>query len=381
MKKKLLCILLSFSFFLTGFFIPGYQKKLTTLHASPVQENCLLPADSARVALENRILTVVPGGQSIGVLFNASGVLVVGFSPVISEKGVRLCPAASAGIKPGDIILKVNGEEVKSENRVCELIMKSGESGSPAVLEVKREKEILQFAVHPVFCHKTAMYRIGLIIRDTVAGVGTLTFYDPATGIFGALGHMVTDLNSPSCALLEDGVIVKASIEGINRGKRGKPGEKLGVFENGISGSIKANSRLGIFGYLQDIPQESTFNQPLPVASLEEIREGPAEMLTVLKGDRVEKFAVEIIKINPKARADGKGLIVRVTDRRLLEETGGIVQGMSGSPLIQDGRLIGAVTHVFVNDPSRGYGVPVQWMIEEFYRTCLGEEHSQKLAG
>ncbi len=339
-----------------------------------------MPADKSCV-VENNLLTVVPGGQSIGVLFNASGVLVVGFSPVVTEKGMKVCPAASAGIKQGDIILKINGEEVKNEKRACELIMRAGELGGTVVLEVKRGKDILQFEVHPVFCREMAVYRIGLIIRDTVAGVGTLTFYDPSTRIFGALGHMVTELNSSSPAVLEDGVIVKASVEGINPGKRGKPGEKVGVFENGISGSIKANSRLGIFGYLLDIPGDSLLNHPLPVASLEEIHEGPAEMLTVLKGDRVEKFEVEIVKINPKAKTDGKGLVVRVTDRRLLEETGGIVQGMSGSPLVQDGRLIGAVTHVFVNDPLRGYGVPVQWMLEEYYSIRSVEGQSWKLAG
>lgn len=310
---------------------------------------------------------VIPGGQSIGVLLHSQGVIVVGHSAVRDEAGVSVNPAADAGIKAGDIILKIDGEAVRSDGQVRDMVARAGAAGQSLALEVKRGEEIFSTKINPVFCKETLNYRVGLMIRDSAAGVGTLTFYEPGSMAYGALGHIITDIGTTRPVELSDGKIVGASVQGIHRGKRGQPGEKIGMFQGDkrINGTITRNTKLGIFGCLQKPLENPAYGQPIPVAMADQIHEGQAEILTVLKGEKVEKFSIEIVKINTQARQDGKGLVLKITDQRLLEQTGGIIQGMSGSPIIQDDRLVGAVTHVFVNDPTKGYGVPAEWMLWE----------------
>lgn len=310
---------------------------------------------------------VIPGGQSIGVLLHSQGVVVVGYSAVLDQSGQEVIPAEQAGIKEGDIILKINDETVQSDSQVRDLVAKAGASGETLLLEIKREGELTTKRIKPVFCRETQQYRLGLLIRDGAAGIGTLTFYEPVSMIYGALGHLITDLDSTQPVELSDGEIVDANVQGIQRGKRGQPGEKIGMFpgEKKVSGTISKNTKLGIFGVLKEPIDNSSFREAISVATADQIRTGKAEILTVLQDNRIETFEIEIIKINKLARQDGKGLVIKITDPKLLEQTGGIIQGMSGSPIIQDNMLVGAVTHVFVNDPTRGYGVPVQWMVEE----------------
>jgi len=319
---------------------------------------------------------VIPGGQSIGVLLHSQGVIVVGHSAVLDESGQEVKPAEEAGIMEGDIILKINDETVQSDSQVRDMVAKSGAAGQPLLIELKREGELFTKKVKPVFCRETLQYRLGLLIRDGAAGIGTLTFYEPNSMVYGALGHLITDLGSTQPVELSDGEIVDANVQGIHRGKRGQPGEKIGMFpgDKKVSGTIRKNTKLGIFGCLKKPVDNTSSREAIPVAMAEQIHEGRAEILTVLKDDRIEKFEIEIIKINKLARQDGKALVIKITDQKLLEQTGGIVQGMSGSPIIQDDQLVGAITHVFVNDPTRGYGVPVQWMIEE---SGLLNEYSQ----
>ncbi|MDI6906061.1 MAG: SpoIVB peptidase [Thermoanaerobacterales bacterium] len=310
---------------------------------------------------------VVPGGQAIGVLLHSQGVLVVGQAPIRDAKGREHSPAREAGIAPGDLLLKINGRQVISESDVRELVNKAGRGGRSLKLELRRQKRTFQARVTPIYCGETAHWRIGLLVRDSAAGVGTLTFYEPHTRSYGALGHVIADAQTSQAIELADGKIVAAVIEGVRPGRRGQPGEKLGVFagEGDIAGTIQKNTTCGIFGMLRSLPSVSFYRRPIPVALAEQIRPGKAEILTVLDENRVERFEIEIERVRPGARKDGKGLVIRVTDPKLLERTGGIIQGMSGSPIIQDGRLVGAVTHVFINNPTRGYGVPVEWMVEE----------------
>ncbi|MCL6634510.1 MAG: SpoIVB peptidase [Peptococcaceae bacterium] len=331
----------------------------------PVQGRLL--AAAGEPLQQNLPVQVVPGGQSIGVLIHSRGVVVAGYAAVLDDSGKRVNPAADAGLRDGDIILKVDGEEVRSESRVRELVARAGAAGQPVTLEVKRGEEIFFSRLNPVFCKETLRYRLGLIVRDSAAGVGTLTFYEPKTMLYGALGHIITDIGSTQPVELSDGRIVGASVQGILRGRRGQPGEKIGMFQGdkAISGTVIKNTKMGIFGHLERPPENSGFSAPLPVAAVHQIHEGPAEVLTVLQGDKVEKFSIEIIRVNPQARRDGRGLVIKITDPRLLDQAGGIIQGMSGSPIIQDNRLAGAVTHVFVNDPAKGYGVPAEWMLRE----------------
>ena len=312
-------------------------------------------------------MKVIPGGQSIGVLLHSQGVIVAGMADLTDRSGHKVNPAIDAGLTCGDIILKIDGEDVKSDEQVREMVNRAGDAGKTLTLEVKRGEEIFVTRVNPVFCKDTSRYRVGLMIRDSAAGIGTLTFYEPKSMIYGALGHVITDIGTSYPVNFLDGRIVGARVQDIRKGKRGQPGEKIGIFkiDKDISGSITKNTKMGIFGSLNKPLENQIIREPIPVAMADQIREGTAEILTVLQEEKVERFSIEIIKVNLRARQDGKGLVLKITDQRLLEHTGGIVQGMSGSPIIQNDKLIGAVTHVFVNDPTKGFGVPAEWMLRE----------------
>ncbi|MEW6275602.1 MAG: SpoIVB peptidase [Bacillota bacterium] len=306
-------------------------------------------------------------GHSIGVFLHAEGVLVIGHTVVEDPSGKKHNPAERAGILSGDLIMKANNTPVQNDQRLRDEIERSGQKGKPVILEIKRNKKTFLVKINPVFCKETGRYRIGLFIRDSTAGMGTLTFYDPKTNRYGALGHMVTDVDGPGKIDLSDGKIVNALVQEIYAGYKGKPGEKIGIFQGKarFTGDIQKNTPFGIFGTLQQSPDNYFYPNPVPAALAYEIATGPAEMLTVLKGERIERFSVEIEKVNPQIRPEGKGLVIRVTDQNLIRRAGGIIQGMSGSPIIQNGKFVGVVTHVFVNDPTRGYGVPAEWMLQE----------------
>lgn len=310
---------------------------------------------------------VVPGGHSIGVLLKTSGAVVVGFAPIVDGGGKAWYPARDAGLLLGDTITRINGQSINSDDQVALLVDRQGRAGRILRITVRRGGETRTFTVQPVFCRQTGRYRIGLYVRDSAAGVGTLTFYLPREKVFGALGHMVVDGNSGEPVELADGRIVEATVQGIQQGRRGQPGEKIGLFLDGggLVGSIRRNTRYGIFGVLEHPPANSLYPSPIPVALAHQVHPGPAEMLTVVNGETIERFSITIERVMPYQRDEGKGLLLRVDDPRLLSLTGGIVQGMSGSPIIQDGALVGAVTHVFIQDPSRGYGVLAEWMLAE----------------
>ncbi|MFX4260955.1 SpoIVB peptidase [Pelotomaculum propionicicum] len=336
---------------------PGqYQVRLSLFGLIPVRDVLVSVVPQVKV---------VPGGQSIGVLIRSQGVTVVGHSAVLDEYGNHVNP--SGDLKEGDVILKVDGVSLRSDGQFRDAVAKAGASGKPLTMEVERNGQTFVTSINPVYCKDTLRFRVGLLIRDSTAGIGTLTFYEPESMVYGALGHMVTDLGSTSPIEISDGEIIDADVQSIHRGRRGQPGEKVGILigDKKVNGTITKNSRLGIFGALKKIMAKEAYNEPIPVAMTDQIHEGQAEILTVIEDDKVEKFEIEIIKINPLARHDGKAMVIKITDQRLLDKTGGIVQGMSGSPIIQDNRLIGAVTHVFVNDPTKGYGIPAEWMVEE----------------
>jgi len=312
-------------------------------------------------------IKVVPGGQSIGVLLHSRGVMVIGAAPL--ENGEReYSPAYQSGIREGDVILSINGREVQCEADVREIVNEAGaQHGRKLAVRLKRNGVEFLVGVTPDYCERTGRYRVGLMVRDSAAGVGTMTFYEPATGAYGALGHVITDGRSPQRLELTDGRIVEAAIHRVHPGMRGRPGEKLGAFagEGSFTGTIDQNTTCGIFGTLEGKTYNQYFREPIPVALLHHVRPGPAEMLTVLHDRQIERFDLMIEEVRPESGDDGKGLVIRIDDERLLERSGGIIQGMSGSPIIQNGRLVGAVTHVFVNNPSRGYGAPVEWMLRE----------------
>lgn len=311
-------------------------------------------------------MKLVPGGHSIGVVLHSQGVIIVGNSPIQTAQGF-ITPAKEAGINVGDVILSINGIPVQSDIQVAEIIDNSGQDGRPLDLLIKRGDSRLNVTLVPAKCEETKRYRIGLFVRDSAAGVGTLTFYEPASRIYGALGHVITDSDTNQPIDCEQGKIVMSTVSGIQLGKRGQPGEKIGVFieEDNLLGNIEKNTQFGIYGKLSNDMKNQLYPEAIPVGSMSQVQLGEAEMLTVVDGQNIEKFKIDIQKINMQDVPEGKGLVIKVTDERLLEKTGGIVQGMSGSPIIQNGKIVGAVTHVFVHDPTKGYGCFVDWMLME----------------
>jgi stage IV sporulation protein B len=309
---------------------------------------------------------VIPGGQSIGVMLQSQGVIVVGQSPITSEDGKKSYPAKEAGIKLGDVILQVDGKEVKSDNDVAQAVHQAGGRSQGVQVTLKRGSLVENKTVNPVFCQETKRYRIGLYVRDSAAGVGTMTFIDPKSGKYGALGHIINDADTNQKIEIAEGKVIASSIQSIQHGRKGQPGEKVGSFvqSSPFSGTITKNTKFGIFGTMSGTMKNPYYNQPIDIATESQIKEGPATILTVISGEKIEPFEINIERVL-LGRADSKGMVVRVTDPKLLAATGGIVQGMSGSPIIQNGKLIGAVTHVFVNDPTRGYGCFIEHMLKE----------------
>lgn len=311
-------------------------------------------------------LKVIPGGQSIGVRLQTLGVLVVGHHLVQTEDG-KISPGEKAGIQVGDILLKINGDKIEEMENVSSYVKKAGENGESLHLTVKRNDGTFETELKPAFDVNDRKYRIGLYIRDSAAGIGTMTFYDPKTKKYGALGHVISDMDTKKPIEIYKGKIVHSNVLSIEKGKNGLPGEKNAQFraEDKSIGNIKKNSPFGIFGELHQNIKNGIMDEPLPIALSNQVKEGPAKILTVIEGSKVEEFDVEIVSTIPQKHPSTKGMIVKITDPRLLEATGGIVQGMSGSPIIQNNKLVGAITHVFVNDPTSGYGVHIEWMLHD----------------
>lgn len=307
-----------------------------------------------------------PCGHSIGVSLQTKGVMVVGQAPVIGEDKKKHLPGREAGIEIGDTLLKIDNQEVHTDQEVAEAIHKAGETKNEATLLLRHKGEQVERKVKPILCMETGRYRIGLYVRDEAAGVGTLTFMDSKTTKFGALGHVINDADTNQKIEISGGKVIASLIQSIDKGRKGHPGEKIGSFlENSpLQGTIEKNTGTGIYGAMNGEIRNPYFSEPIPVAWASEIQEGPAKIYTVLSGEKIEEFEVSIEKIM-SLRSDSKNMIIRVTDPRLIQETGGIIQGMSGSPIVQNGKIIGAVTHVFVNDSLRGYGVFIQNMLKD----------------
>ncbi|WP_156290842.1 SpoIVB peptidase [Oceanobacillus salinisoli] len=311
-------------------------------------------------------LKVVPGGQSIGVQLQTRGVLVVGHH-LVNKNDKTVSPGEEAEIQVGDVIVNINGNPIKEMKEIKDYVLKAGENNESLEITLKRGKETIETTLKPVLDDKEDEYKIGLYIRDSAAGIGTMTFYEPESKKYGALGHVISDMDTKKPVEINNGTIVRSSVTSIEKGNNGIPGEKQAKFsveENKI-GNITKNSPFGIFGKLNKTIKNGKYDEPMPVALSHEVKEGPAKILTVVEGEEVEEYDVEIISSVPQKYPATKGMVIQITDEELLEKTGGIVQGMSGSPIIQDGKIIGAVTHVFVNDPTSGYGVHIEWMLQD----------------
>lgn len=308
-----------------------------------------LPAGATQVR------QVVPLGQAAGIKLFSDGVLVVGTGEIEGKNPARAC-----GLKEGDIITHINSTQVDSIEQVREILQTVGEDAMS--IRATRNGKQLQMTAKAVQCSTDGTYKLGAWIRDSMAGIGTLTYYDPESGAFGALGHGVNDVDTSLLLPLESGGLMPVQVSGVKKGQSGQPGELHGNFEVQTEiGTLSANTASGIFGTLTTTPEGTM--AVLPVAKRSEIRTGKATILSTVAGDKVEEYEVEILRLFPDSNSDTRDLMLRVTDPRLLEVTGGIVQGMSGSPILQNGKIIGAVTHVLVSDPTRGYGIALEDML------------------
>lgn len=307
---------------------------------------------------------LVPGGQSVGVKMDVKGVLIVGLEEIEGKNGEKVNPGLLSGLQIGDIIMEINGTEVYRADEVQEIV---NEIKDTIKLKVKRNTDIVNISINPVESGEDGLYKLGVWVKDKSAGIGTLTYYDPSDSTFGALGHGIVDPETNSILSVDTGVLLESKVEDVREGKSGEPGEIKGIFYHSSDplGSLEKNSSFGVFGLAYHPIENPIYSKPIAVGTREQVELGKAYMLTTLSNNEIKRFEIEIEKIENQDSSSGKNMVIKVTDEELLKESGGIVQGMSGSPIIQNDRIIGAVTHVFVNDPQRGYGIFIENMLKK----------------
>ena len=304
---------------------------------------------------------LIPVGAPVGIYVKTDGVLVVGTGEFQGPDGVTRSPGKYI-LKSGDYIRKVNGEEVTQKDAFIEAIRENG--GKEVVLTVERDGELMDVEITPMQ-DAAGDYKIGVWVRDNAQGVGTMTYID-SQGNFGALGHGITDVDTSTLMHMEGGTLYQTDIVDIQKGSSGNPGEMTGMIiysDERILGEITDNSDRGIFGVCNDRALVMGSREPLPIGLKQEIQVGPAQILCTVEGD-TRYYDVEITAVHLDHDNVNRGIELTVTDPSLLSVTGGIVQGMSGSPIIQNGKFIGAVTHVLVQDSARGYGIFIENMLE-----------------
>lgn len=303
--------------------------------------------------------TVVPIGEAIGMKLYTEGVLVVGMSEIEGKK-----PYENSNIQEGDRIVQIDDKQISDTNDLVTTVNNCG--GEEVKIEYIREEERMTTSIKPVKS-QDKQYKLGLWVRDAAAGVGTMTFYEPSSGMFAALGHGITDIDTSELIPIANGELVTTNILSIVKGEKGFPGEIRGTIENGASiGSIYKNTRFGVYGNITNTNKiDVNKENEIEVALRNEINTGKAEILCKLDNGKVEKYEIEIQRLFVNNNEDNKSMVIKITDTRLIEKTGGIVQGMSGAPIIQNGKFVGAITHVLVNDPLTGYGVFADMMIKQ----------------
>ncbi len=341
--------------------IPGINMPVAAVEFSDI-ENL-----AAATAKSDKEYFLIPMGNTVGIKMESDGVIVVGLSDVNSGE-TTAAPAAKAGIRAGDIITQLNSKKIRSVDDFRDAIEKYAEK--EITVRVLRGGKERQFSLEPIV-NQSGKPELGIWLRDGIIGIGTITYYDPENETFGALGHSVSDIDTGIMLPLRSGCIMKSNILSVKKGTAGKPGELKGNFDLLYSiGKLHANTNYGIFGTF-DKTVKFNQRQPVPVAKHSEIKTGDATILSNISGTAVEEYKIEISRIYPPNEASSRDMMITVKDERLIEATGGIVQGMSGSPIIQCGKLIGAVTHVLINDPTRGYGISVENMLG----ACCGKKN------
>ncbi len=313
----------------------------------------ILPIKTVKLSSYKNI-KLYPGGMPFGIKFFTSGVLVVGL-----DQSIEINPAYNAGIRQKDIIIKAEGKDISCCTDLTKII-EACEGKEIEITFLRNNREYTTRLI-PILSEKDNKYKSGIMIRDSGAGIGTVTFIDPETCMFGGLGHGICDNESGELIPIQRGSISDVIINGIVKGVAGDPGEIKGYFQASKTGSVLSNNECGIFGIFNEIPK-NIMSEPLSLGLKNDVKEGKAYIYTTLDTNKIEKYEIEISAINRNSEKS-KSFTVTVTDPALLEKTGGIVQGMSGSPIIQNGKLVGAVTHVLINDPTTGYGIFIENML------------------
>ncbi|MGL5084701.1 MAG: SpoIVB peptidase, partial [Clostridium sp.] len=308
-------------------------------------------------------LEVYPGGSSIGIRLSTEGVLVVGHSDVEVEGEKVVSPAKSAGVEIGDVVLKINGENIQSSSDLSQKII--GLKSEKIDVELLRDEKTVSKEI--VLLKEKNQYKLGLWVRDSSAGIGTLTFYHKETGYFGALGHPITDGDTNKAFSIKQGQLLNSSVLSVKKGEKGNPGELKGLFVNDKIniGEVNKNTKAGVFGRTDNNLNNELYNKPIKVGFRNEIKEGAAKIITTIDEQGPREYDIEIIKLLSQDIPGPKSMVIKVIDKELLEKTGGIVQGMSGSPIIQNKKIVGAVTHVLINKPDVGYGIYIEWMLKD----------------
>lgn len=320
-----------------------------------------VPTAAADNGARDSVRELIPGGMAFGVKYYAKGAIIIGVCDVETASGLT-SPARDAGLAAGDIVTAAGGSEINTLEELLELVKGCG--GKKIELQYLRDNQTQSTFVTPVIDKGANEYRIGVWVRDSTAGIGTITFIDAKNRRFGGLGHGINDSTTGMLMPFGRGSITPVRITGVVKGRKSVPGELKGEFDTKDVGKLLANTEVGVFGIYDTLPEP--LPAPVPVAHASALRTGEAIVRTSASGT-VQDYAIEIEEIY-KDSGSTKNFLVRVTDERLLTLTGGIVQGMSGSPILQDGKLVGAVTHVLVNDPTRGYGICIDNMLSEMQR-------------
>lgn len=298
---------------------------------------------------------VIPIGRTIGMKLYTNGVLVVGMTEIQGKRNTKEKPYENSGIEEGDTIVEINNKEINNTNELIEAINES--NGNEINVKYLKEGKIYETMINPA--ETGSEYKLGLWVRDAAAGVGTLTFYEPNTNMFMSLGHGIEDIDTGKIVEISNGELVTANIISIIQGKKDNPGEIRGTIANGnVIGKISKNTDLGVYGNITNKENIGiSLDKEVEVANRDEIKEGKASIICQLDNNSPQEYEIEIEKIYINNNKDNKSMVIKITDKNLLEKTGGIIQGMSGAPVLQNGKFIGAVTNVFVKDPTQGYAI------------------------
>lgn len=302
--------------------------------------------------------TVFVSGEAFGIKLYTDGVIVVGTKDVELD-GKAVNPAKEAGICVGDVIISINGINVYSSDDVIDAI--NNNNGLDYRIKVKRDGRYKNFTLKPVYSNKEGCYKAGMWVRDSTAGIGTVTFYNKQSGMFAALGHQINDVDTNEIMPLLEGEAVGATVTGVQSGNKNTAGSLCCRFEDYTVGRLMENTSCGIYGSYTSVSEKT---KEYTVAAAQEVKKGLAQIISTVDGNSPQTYDIEIVKVNYKGDGE-KDIVFKVKDDKLIEKTGGIVQGMSGSPIIQNNKLVGAVTHVIVDNPKKGYGIFAQTMYEK----------------